>query len=126
VAGHNGGHAARLTAAASARDYSYTSKKPVASATAGAAYTLTGFVSSASAGQSVCLILKETPAGGTSTVGSAQSCLVASTAWTAFAPVAYTVAHSGDQLTVNVQDGAPATGASFDIDDLSPDRRPGG
>ena len=119
VAGNGGGHAARLTASAAAKDYAYTSKKPVTSTTAGTAYTLAGFVSSASAGQSVCLILKETPAGGTSTVGSAQSCRVATSAWTAFAPVAYTVAHSGDQLTVNVQDATPAQGASFDIDDLS-------
>jgi phosphatidylinositol-3-phosphatase len=118
VAGHGGGHAARLTATAASRDYAYTTKKPVTSAVAGTAYTLTGYGSSASAGQSVCLILKETPAGGTSTVGSAQSCIAATTAWTAFAPVSYTVAHSGDQLTVNVQDASPAKGASFDIDDL--------
>ncbi|HEU0193893.1 MAG TPA: alkaline phosphatase family protein, partial [Gaiellales bacterium] len=119
VAGHGGGHAARLTASAASKDYAYTSKKPVTNAAAGAAYTLTGFASSASSGQTVCLILKEIPAGGTSTVGSAQSCLAATGTWTAFPTVSYTVAHSGDQLTVNVQDSSPAKGSSFDIDDLS-------
>jgi hypothetical protein len=118
VAGHGGGHAARNTASGTAKTYAYTSSKPVKSATAGAGYTLNGFVRSDAAGQTVCLVLKETPSGGSSTVGSAQQCVTTTTAWQAFPAVSYTVKTTGDSLTVNVSEASPAS-RSFDIDDVS-------
>jgi hypothetical protein len=51
-------------------------------------------------------------------VGSAQQCVAASGSWQAFPTVAYTVAKSGDSLTVNVVEASPAAGATFDIDNL--------
>jgi phosphatidylinositol-3-phosphatase len=118
VTGNGGGHAARVTAStAGAKTYAYTSSKPVKSVTAGTAYTLDGTVASSSGG-SVCLVLKEVPSGGTSTVGSAQQCVTATVAWQAFPTVSYTAKTSGDSLTVNVTRTAPSAGASFDIDDL--------
>src|SRR5207249_1108610 len=68
--------------------------------------------------QTVCLVLKEVPAGGSSTVGSAQQCVSTTTAWQAFPDVAYTVKTTGDSLTVNVSEASPAS-RSFDIDDVS-------
>jgi phosphatidylinositol-3-phosphatase len=118
VAGNGGGHAARVTASkAGTKTYAYTSSKPVKTTTAGTAYTLDGTVRS-STGGSVCLMLKEVPSGGSSTVGSAQQCVTATTAWQAFPTVAYTVLKSGDSLTVDVIESAPAAGASFDMDNL--------
>jgi len=118
VAGNGGGHAARVTAAnAGAQVYAYTSSKPVKTATAGAAYTLDGTVRS-STGGTVCLKLKEVPSGGSTTVGSAQQCVATTGTWQAFPTVAYTVAKTGDSLTVNVIEASPASGASFDIDNL--------
>jgi hypothetical protein len=118
VAGNGGGHAARIAVSnAGAQAYAYTSSKPVTNATAGTAYTLDGSVRTSTAG-TVCLKLKEVPSGGTTTVGSAQQCVAASASWQAFPTVAYTVAQSGDSLTVNVVEAAPAAGATFDIDDL--------
>jgi phosphatidylinositol-3-phosphatase len=118
VAGYGGGHAAGLTASSGAKQaYAYTSTKPVKSTAAGTAYTLDGAVRSAS-GATVCLKLKEVPAGGSSTVASAQQCIAASTAWQGFPQVAFTAARSGDALTVNVVEASPPAGASFDIDDL--------
>ena len=118
VAGNGGGHAARVTAAkAGTKTYAYTSSKPVKSLTAGAAYTLDGTVSTVTGG-TVCLMLKEVPSGGSSTVGSSQQCVAATPAWQAFPTVSYTALKSGDSLTVNVTESAPAAGASFDMDDL--------
>ncbi len=118
VAGNGGGHAARVTAAkAGTQTYAYTTTKPVKTTTAGTAYTLAGTVRS-STGGSVCLKIKEVPSGGSSTVGSAQQCLTATSAWQAFPMVAYTTAKSGDSLTVDVIESAPAAGATFDIDNL--------
>jgi len=117
-AGNGGGHAARVTASsAGAKTYAYTSSKPVKSVTAGTAYTLDGTVSSSSGG-SVCLVLKEVPSGGSSTVGSAQQCVTPTVAWQAFPTVSYTAKTSGDSLTINVTRTAPSAGASFDIDNL--------
>ena len=119
VAGNGGGHAARVTAAtAGTKTYAFTSSKPVKTTTAAAAYTLDGTVRS-STGGSVCLMLKEVPSGGSSTVGSAQQCVTPTTAWQAFPTVAYTTLKSGDSLTVDVIESAPASGASFDIDNLA-------
>ncbi len=119
VAGNGGGHAARVTAAtAGTKMYAYTSSKPVKTTTAGAAYTLDGTVRS-STGGSVCLMLKEVPSGGSTTVGSAQQCVTATTAWQAFPTVTYTTLRSGDSLTVDVIESAPASGASFDMDNLA-------
>lgn len=118
VAGNGGGHAARVTAsAAGAQVYAYTATKPVKTTTAGTAYTLDGTVRS-STGGTVCLKLKEVPSGGSSTVGSAQQCVTATTTWQSFPTVAYTTAKSGDSLTVDVVEASPAAGATFDIDNL--------
>jgi phosphatidylinositol-3-phosphatase len=118
VTGNGGGHAARVTAStAGVKTYAYTSSKPVKSVAAGTAYTLEGTVASSSGG-SVCLVLKEVPSGGSSTVGSAQQCVTPTVAWQAFPTVSYTAKTSGDSLTVNVARTAPSAGSSFDIDDL--------
>jgi Phosphoesterase family len=118
VAGNGGGHAARVAAsAAGAQVYAYTASKPVKTTTAGTAYTLDGTVRS-STGGTVCLKLREVPSGGSSTVGSAQQCVAASTAWQSFPTVVYTTAKSGDSLTVDVIETSPAAGATFDIDNL--------
>ncbi len=118
VAGNGGGHAARVTAsAAGGQVYAYTASKPVKTTTAGTAYTLDGTVRS-STGGTVCLKLKEVPSGGSNTVGSAQQCVTATTAWQSFPTVAYTTAKSGDSLTVDVVEASPAAGATFDIDNL--------
>jgi hypothetical protein len=118
VAGNGGGHAARMAASkAGSQVYAYTSSKPVKTTTAGVAYTLDGSVRSDTGG-TVCLKLKEVPSGGSSTVGSAQQCVAASSSWQAFPEVAYTTAKSGDSLTVNVVESSPASGATFDIDNL--------
>jgi chitodextrinase len=118
VAGDGGGHAARVAAStAGAQAYAYTSSKPVKSVTVGTGYTLDGAVRSDTGG-TVCLKLKEVPSGGSSTVGSAQQCVVASGAWQAFPEVGYTARTTGDSLTVNVVESAPAAGATFDLDNL--------
>ncbi|MGN6378209.1 MAG: alkaline phosphatase family protein [Gaiellales bacterium] len=120
VAGDGGGHAAEVTANASAsKVYAYTSTKPVKSTAAGVTYDLAGALRGASAGQTVCLLLKEQPAGSTQLVGSAQQCLTTTTDWQNFPAVVYTTAAAGDQLTVNVAEAAPATHAAYDIDNLS-------
>ncbi|HEX3328614.1 MAG TPA: alkaline phosphatase family protein [Gaiellales bacterium] len=85
--------------------------------TAGAAYTLDGTVHSTTGG-TVCLKLKEVPATGSTTVGSAQQCIAATSTWQAFPPVSYKAAKAGDSLTVNVVESSPAAGATFDIDNL--------
>jgi hypothetical protein len=118
VTGNGSGHAARVAAQrAGSQAYAYTTSKPVKSAAAGAAYTLDGTVRS-STGGTVCLKVKEVPSGGSSTVGSAQQCVAATSAWQAFPTVSYKVAQAGDSLTVNVVESSPASGATFDIDNL--------
>jgi phosphatidylinositol-3-phosphatase len=118
VAGSGGGHAARVAASnAGSQAYAYTVSKPVQTTTAGTAYTLDGAVRS-STGGTVCLKAKEVPSGGSTTVGSAQRCVAATTAWQSFPTVAYTTLKSGDSLTVNVVEASPAAGATFDIDNL--------
>ena len=102
---------------AGSQAYAYTVTKPVKTTTAGTAYTLDGAVRS-STGGTVCLKVKEVPSGGSSTVGSAQQCVAATTAWQSFPTVAYTTLKSGDSLTVNVVEASPAAGATFDIDNL--------
>jgi phosphatidylinositol-3-phosphatase len=119
VAGDGGGHAARVTASGTSQVYAYTTTKPVKTTVAGTPYQLAGEVRSDTAGQNVCLKLKEVPSGGTTTVGSAQSCVVTTTAWQAFPTVAYTTLNSGDSLTVNVVEAAPVSSATYDIDNLS-------
>lgn len=119
VAGRGGGHAARMTVTQAAKAYVFTSSKPVTSVTAGAAYTLNGFVRSDTAGQTVCLVIKEVPSGGTTTIGSAQQCVTTTTAWQGFPSVSYTAKTAGDSLTVNVSEAAPKAAATYDIDDLS-------
>jgi hypothetical protein len=102
------------------RVYGYTSTKPVKSTTAGATYTLDGAVSAATAGQSVCLVLREQPATGSTLVGSAQTCVVATAAWQSFPTVTYTTAASGDVLTVWVLEAKPpAAHAAYDIDNIA-------
>jgi phosphatidylinositol-3-phosphatase len=119
VAGDGGGHAARVTASGTSQVYAYTATKPVKTTVAGTAYQLTGEVRSDTAGQNVCLKLKELPSGSTTAVGSAQSCVVTTTAWQTFPAVAYTTLKSGDSLTVNVVEAAPNSKATYDIDNLS-------
>lgn len=119
VAGNGGGHAARVAAStAGTQAYAYTASKPVKTTTTGTAYTLDGSVRSDTGG-TVCLKLKEVPSGGSSTVGSAQQCVAATGSWQAFPEVAYTTAKSGDSLTVNIVESAPAAGATFDIDNVA-------
>lgn len=118
--GRNGGHAARITASSGVSQvYAYTTSKPVTNASAGATYTLSGWARADGSAATVCLELKEIPASGATTIGSAQSCLTSSSSWQAFAPAQYTVKTSGDRLTVNVARSSPPGGWSFDIDDLS-------
>jgi hypothetical protein len=120
VGGSGGGHAARVTPSSGAsQTYAYTSAKPAKSIVAGTAYSLVGWIRSDHPGASVCLKLKEVPAGGSSTVGSAQQCVTVTSAWQQFPTVAYAAKTSGDSLTVNVVEASPAAGATFDIDDLS-------
>jgi hypothetical protein len=119
VAGDGGGHAARITVTNTpAQMYAFTTTKPVKSTTAGTTYDLSGSVSSVTAGQTVCLKLKEQPAGKTTNVGTGQQCIV-TTSWQDFPVVAYTALKSGDTLTVNVAEANPKATASFDIDNLS-------
>jgi len=118
VTGNGGGHAARVSAStAGTQAYAYTPSKPVKNLVAGAAYTLDGTVHSITGG-TVCLKLKEVPATGSTTVGSAQQCITATSTWQAFPTVSYTAAKAGDSLTVNVAESSPAAGATFDIDNL--------
>jgi phosphatidylinositol-3-phosphatase len=119
VAGEGGGHAARVTASSTSQVYAYTTTKPVGSTTAGTVYQLAGDIRSDTAGQTVCLKLKELPPGSSTAVGTGQSCLTTTTAWQSFPAVAYTTQKSGDQLTVNVVEAAPAANATYDIDNLS-------
>ena len=118
VTGNGGGHAARVSAStAGIQAYAYTPSKPVKNLTAGAAYTPDGTVHSTTGG-TVCLKLKEVPATGSTTVGSAQQCIAATSTWQAFPTVSYKAAKAGDSLTVNVVESSPAAGATFDIDNL--------
>ena len=119
VAGNGGGHAAKLTATSGASStYAYTTSKPVKSAVAGTAYQLSGDVQSTLGGQSVCLVLKELKSGTTTTVASAQSCLVPTSAWQAIPAVNYTVKTTGDSLTVNVLEKPAVSGANYAIDNI--------
>ena len=119
VTGNGGGHAAQLTAASGAASmYAYTVSKPVTNAVAGAAYTLSGDIQSTLAGQSVCLVLKELTGGTTTSVGSAQSCLTATSTWQSFPAVNYTVKTTGDSLTVNVLEKPAVSGARFAFDNI--------
>ena len=119
VAGSGGGHAAQLTASKGASStYAYTTSKPVTNAVAGTAYTLAGQIESAVPGQSVCLVLKEIKAGTSTSVGSAKSCLTATSTWQSVAPVGYTIKTSGDSLTVNVSESPAISGAIFAFDNL--------
>lgn len=118
VAGEGGGHAARVKASSTAQVYAYTTTKPVSNTTAGTAYQLGGDIRSDTPGQSVCLKLKEQPSGSSTTVGSAQACLSTATAWQPFPAVSYTTKQSGDTLTVNVVEASPASGATYDLDNL--------
>jgi hypothetical protein len=120
ASGNGGGHAARITANSGVSEaYAYTTSKPVTNASAGASYVLSGSVRADGSSATVCLQLKEIPATGATTIGSAQSCVTTSSSWQAFAQVPYTVKTSGDRLTVNVARSAPPGGSSFDVDDLS-------
>ena len=119
VAGSGGGHAARVKASGTAQVYAYTTTKPVKSTVKGTAYQLDGVVRSDTAGQSVCLKLKELPSGSSTAVGSAQSCVTTTTAWQPFPTVSYTTVASGDSLTANAVEAAPASGATYDIDNIS-------
>ena len=119
VAGSGGGHAAQLTATKGASStFAYTTTKPVTKAVAGTPYTLDGQVESALAGQSVCLVIKEVKAGTSTSVGSAKSCLTATSAWQSVPTVGYTVKTSGDSLTVNVSENPAVSGAVFAFDNL--------
>jgi hypothetical protein len=119
VAGSGGGHAAQLTATNGASStYAYTTSKPVTKAVAGTPYTLDGQVSSALPGQSVCLVLKEIKAGTSTSVGSAKSCLTATSAWQSVPTVSYTIKTAGDSLTVNVSESPAVAGAKFAFDNL--------
>ena len=119
VTGNGGGHAAQLTAASGAASmYAYTVSKPVTNAVAGAAYNLSGDIQSSLAGQSVCLVLKELTGGTTTSVGSAQTCLTATSTWQSFPAVNYTVKTSGDSLTVNVLEKPAVSGARFAFDNI--------
>jgi hypothetical protein len=119
VAGSGGGHAARVKASGTAQVYAYTTTKPVKSTVKGTAYQLDGVVRSDTAGQSVCLKLKELSSGSSTTVGSAQSCVTTTTAWQPFPTVSYTTVASGDSLTANAVEAAPASGATYDVDNIS-------
>jgi hypothetical protein len=119
VTGSGGGHAARLTASRGASSmYANTTPKPVTKAAAGAAYTLDGQVESAVPGQSVCLVLKEIKAGTSTSVGSAKSCLTATSTWQSIPTVGYTIKTAGDSLTVNVSESPAVSGAVFAFDNL--------
>jgi hypothetical protein len=119
VAGSGGGHAAQLTASKGASSmYAYTTSKPVTNAVAGTAYTLAGQIESAVPGQSVCLVLKEIKAGTSTSVGSAKSCLTATSTWQSVPAVGYTIKTSGDSLTVNVSENPAISGAIFAFDNL--------
>ncbi len=118
--GNGGGYAAQLKASSGAAStYAYTTSKPVTNATAGVAYQLGGQVQSALAGQTVCLMLKELKAGTQTSVGSAQSCSVATSTWQSFATVNYAVKTSGDSLTVNVIEKPAIAGATYSFDNIT-------
>ena len=118
VTGNGGGHAARVSVStAGTQAYAYTPSKPVKNLVAGAAYTLDGTVHSTTGG-TVCLKLKGVPATGSTTVGSAQPCIAATSTWQAFPSVSRKAAKAGDSLTINVAESSPAAGATFDIDHL--------
>ena len=117
--GDGGGHAAQLSAASSAPQASiYTQRRPVANAAAGTGYLLSGEVSGSVSGRSLCLVVKETPATGSTTVGSARSCVTSDGTWQSFSPVSYTVKTAGDRLSANVIARPVASGAVFAIDNL--------
>jgi len=101
-----------------ASPYAYTSSKPVTNAVAGTAYQLAGDIQSGLAGQTVCLVLKEITAGTTTSVGSAQNCVIATSSWQAFPAVSYTVKTSGDSLTVNVSEKPAVSGANYAFDNI--------
>jgi phosphatidylinositol-3-phosphatase len=119
VAGNGGGHAARVKASGTSQVYAYTSTRPVKSTAKGTAYQVDGVVRSDTAGQSVCLKLKELPSGSSTAVGTAQTCVTTTTAWQPFPTVSYTTVGAGDSLAVNVVEASPRSGATYDIDDLS-------
>ena len=119
VAGSGGGHAARVRAASAAQVYAYTTTKPVKTTVKGTAYRLDAVVRSDTPGQSVCLKVKELPAGSSTAVGSAQACVTTTTAWQAFPTVSYTTVGAGDSLTANAVEAAPVSGATYDIDNMS-------
>ena len=122
VAGSGGGHAARVRAASSAQVYAYTTTKPVKSTVKGTAYQLGGLVRSDTPGQSVCLKVKEQPAGGSTTVGSAQACVTTTTAWQPFPTVTYTTVASGDALTANAVEADAGGGRDVRHRQHEPDR----
>ena len=120
TAGRIGGRAARVTANAGvSKVYAYTTSKPVSNATAGTSYAMSGWVRTDGTAGTVCLELKEIPASGTSSVGSAQACVAASATWQAFPPTSYVIKTTGDRLTMNVTRSSPPNGWTFDMDDLS-------
>lgn len=119
VAGGVRGAGAGKVALSTGTSYSiYSSPKPVNSSVAGASYTVTGLARSDTPGRTVCLRVREF-ANGVAGAG-AQSCLVATTAWEGFAPVAFTASAEGNEIEVYVYQSTSATaGDSFEVDGIT-------
>jgi subtilisin family serine protease len=116
--GMGGGPALLVTAGATATSFSaYAIPRPVKSLTAGTAYVASGYLRSSSPGKSTCLNVRELS--GSTVVGSAASCLVATGTWQQFPPVSYTAKQTGTSLDLNVMQSPAVGGDSFEIDSMS-------
>ena len=73
----------------------HTAPVPVTNAVAGTSYQFAGDLESGLSGETVCVILKELAAGTTTVVGSAQRCLVVTSAWQTTPTTSYQVKTSG-------------------------------
>src|SRR5207253_8665889 len=95
----------------------FTSPRPITSTTAGVSLSATGSVRSDTPGNRVCLLItEETQAG--ATVNQEGTCVTSTTAWSAFAPVNYTTAQTGDRIQVSTYEAVANPGDSFEVDGL--------
>lgn len=116
--GTDGVRSAKATYRGPGGDYSISpTKAQVSSTVAGTSYTASGSIRSAIPGRTICARLREWSSAGLA--GSAQSCLVATSAWQALPPVGYRALGSGRELDLYVFQGSAQLGDSFQVDDLS-------
>jgi parallel beta-helix repeat protein len=112
-----GSGAAKVTANRGVSDFSITpSPAPVASSTAGATYTASAWLRSATPGRRVCLRIREF--NGSALVADASSCVTSTSAWKQIPAVAYKVHAGGNRVDAYVFEAPAVSGDSFEVDGI--------